>query len=180
MCHHFVSLQYHQNMIKIKIIIFVKILLIPYTPRCATTTWCPSSPQSHWTRACSRDQTPSSRHRRRHCRRRFAKKIAFVNITNSNSTIKNINFLIVIILPVSIIIIVGSLISSSTSPASSLSTRTPLSQSPPQVVGENGEGSSVPDRESQDTAAQDDGNGEPPAIVVYIVDPFRWSKRIAR
>ena len=32
----------------------------------------------------------------------------------------------------------------------------------------------MPDRESQDTAAQDDGNGEPPAIVVYIVDPFRW------
>merc|ERR1719150_3319058 len=55
----------------------------------------------------------------------------------------------------------------------------PVQTAPPEtlqekVVGENGEGSNVPDRESQDTAAQDDGNGEPPAIVVYIVDPFSF------
>ena len=41
------------------------------------------------------------------------------------------------------------------------------------VVGENGEGSSVGERDAQEGGAQDDGNGEPPAIVIYIVDPFR-------
>ena len=47
-------------------------------------------------------------------------------------------------------------------------------------MGENGEGSNVPDREYQDTASHDDGNGEPPAIVVYIVDPFRWRLDISK
>ena len=42
-----------------------------------------------------------------------------------------------------------------------------------QVSGENGESSSSQEREAADSGAQDDGNGEPPAIVIYIVDPFR-------
>ena len=41
------------------------------------------------------------------------------------------------------------------------------------VSGENGESSSSQEREAVDSGAQDDGNGEPPAIVIYIVDPFR-------
>ena len=41
------------------------------------------------------------------------------------------------------------------------------------VSGENGESSSSQEREAADSGAQDDGNGEPPAIVIYIVDPFR-------
>ena len=41
------------------------------------------------------------------------------------------------------------------------------------MAGENGEGGSGGERDAQEGGAQDDGNGEPPAIVIYIVDPFR-------
>ena len=54
----------------------------------------------------------------------------------------------------------------------------PVQAGPPEtlqekVAGENGEGGSGGERDAQEGGAQDDGNGEPPAIVIYIVDPFR-------